>query len=464
MGVPTALYVSMVDAMLAAMGDYQTDNRGDVGSWVREAAIGSLLPMLLLGAPPPTAGASDVSDVSDAADGAAHASERSTLASAMPALVTRFVGLLAQQANEKIDRLREHAVFTLIDLLRHPSLPMVADHAKLTALTAPDAAPSATAANDVDKVKEVNGVSAKGRSIQSSSDYLAPHSCFPRTVRMLSCATYRKIALHGLAISVGGITESTTKAAGASLLTHIGCLNPDGQHALATDLLELLLEHANTPRVHLPLLRTLTHLLEARALEAVLSRPCTPTLATPAPAGGDPPTTLAAWLVDCVKPSTRSKDVPTLLVAGALLILLLPALDGGRLTDTWRTLLLLLAHRFPKVRKAAADALYVHVLTYGEPGELPPMPPIEVPVDAPTIDEVIEPSMPPGDARLELLMAVLVETAWLDNLEKHAKPARAKLLEALGLPPPKVVESNKAAVKKVEEDLTYKELVAEVGY
>ncbi len=35
-------------AMLAALDDYQTDNRGDVGSWVREAAMDSLLEYLLL--------------------------------------------------------------------------------------------------------------------------------------------------------------------------------------------------------------------------------------------------------------------------------------------------------------------------------------------------------------------------------------------------------------------------------
>ena len=34
------------------MDDYQTDNRGDVGSWVREAAMESALPLLALGCAP----------------------------------------------------------------------------------------------------------------------------------------------------------------------------------------------------------------------------------------------------------------------------------------------------------------------------------------------------------------------------------------------------------------------------
>ena len=49
-------------------------------------------------------------------------------------------------------------------------------------------------------------------------------------------------------------------------------------------------------------------------------------------------------------------------------------------------------------------------------------------------------------------MSLLMETAWLDALDAHAKPARARLLGVLGLPPPKVVNPAVVRVKKVEED------------
>jgi len=45
----TTTYTRVVDALLSALGDYQTDNRGDVGSWVREAAIVGTLELLRLG-------------------------------------------------------------------------------------------------------------------------------------------------------------------------------------------------------------------------------------------------------------------------------------------------------------------------------------------------------------------------------------------------------------------------------
>ena len=75
-------------------------------------------------------------------------------------------------------------------------------------------------------------------------------------------------------------------------------------------------------------------------------------------------------------------------------------------------------------------------------------------------------AMPAGEPRLEMLQGVLLETAWLGDLEKDAKPARAKLLEALGLPPPRVVAGAAPAKPKADEKafLDYKELVGEVGY
>ena len=54
-------------------------------------------------------------------------------------------------------------------------------------------------------------------------------------------------------------------------------------------------------------------------------------------------------------------------------VLLLPFGGGGDAKGGAGALLLLVAHRYPKVRKATADQLYVHLLTYGEEA-LPPPP------------------------------------------------------------------------------------------
>ena len=53
---------------------------------------------------------------------------------------------------------------------------------------------------------------------------------------------------------------------------------------------------------------------------------------------------------------------------------MLPHCSGVLLAESLRAALLLLAHRYPKIRKTAADLIYVHLLTYGDPGPLPPIP------------------------------------------------------------------------------------------
>ena len=215
-------------------------------------------------------------------------------------------------------------------------------------------------------------------------------------------------------------------------------------------------EHSATPRVFLPLMRTTQALLESRLLEAVLGDG----------ADGD----LVTRLIRHVQPASRSKDVPTLLVALHVLVLLLPRAAGAARTDVLRTVVLLLGHRFPKVRKAAADALYVHLITYSDPGELTPLlaadappPGAPSPDAAPPAEPPAEPPMEAGEARLELVMGVLLETAWLDALDAHAKPARAKVLAAYGLPPPRVAAAGRVDKPKRAEEDTYKELVGEVG-
>ena len=91
---------------MQALCDYQTDNRGDVGSWVREAAIASMLPMLVEGCPPEHARATDPTP--DAA------AERAALASALPSLCHRFVELLTQVSGRFPSRSPRHSIARLL--------------------------------------------------------------------------------------------------------------------------------------------------------------------------------------------------------------------------------------------------------------------------------------------------------------------------------------------------------------
>ena len=147
-------------------------------------------------------------------------------------------------------------------------------------------------------------------------------------------------------------------------------------------------------------------------------------------------TGFAADLLARVQRVCRGGKEVSLLVAGmGVQVLLLPFGGGGDAKgEAWRAVLLLVAHRYPKVRKATADALYVHLLTYGEEA-LPPLPDDGATYLDADGNEAGAAAADPA-AALEALNGLLLETPWLDNADAHAKPARAAMLATLGLRPP----------------------------
>jgi hypothetical protein len=149
--------------------------------------------------------------------------------------------------------------------------------------------------------------------------------------------------------------------------------------------------------------------------------------------------------------SANSKDIATLTVSLGLQVLLLPYAKGELLAEVMRAVVLLLGHRYPKVRKAAADALYVHFLTYGDPQGLAPA------------EAAAEAGVAEGPERAEALQQLLMETPWLGSLEEHARPARGHIIDLLGLPPPQVAAAAPPKKKETTQD-TYAELVGEMGY
>ena len=153
-GMRTSTYLEAVEAMLSAMSDYQTDNRGDVGSWVREAAIGSLLPMLLLATAHTEAG--------------------------------------------EIGRLCEHACLTPTQAIKaeEPALPAVPHRETLAAV--PRQTLTTARRWSAAEVRD-----EEGDTIYADIGLPRAARVLPRTVRFLGCARYRRAALQGLCISAG---------------------------------------------------------------------------------------------------------------------------------------------------------------------------------------------------------------------------------------------------------------------
>uniref|UniRef100_A0A8C2HFN0 Tubulin-specific chaperone D n=1 Tax=Cyprinus carpio TaxID=7962 RepID=A0A8C2HFN0_CYPCA len=148
------------EALLGCMNDYSMDSRGDVGAWVRAAAMSSLMDVtLLVVASAPELLSSD--------------------------LVQRMMCCLVQQAAEKIDRYRAHAGTVFLRLLHStdPAVPHVPHREELLSIFPPETG--------------------------NSLNWNAASQAFPHITQLLRLHQYQYHTLLGLTVSVGGLTEST---------------------------------------------------------------------------------------------------------------------------------------------------------------------------------------------------------------------------------------------------------------
>ncbi|KAK2112486.1 hypothetical protein P7K49_012233 [Saguinus oedipus] len=167
-------------ALLGCMDDYTKDSRGDVGSWVRKAAMTSLMDLTLL------------------------------LAQSQPELIEahiceRIMCCVAQQASEKIDRFRAHATSVFLTLLHFDSPPI----------------PHVPHRGELEKLFPRSSVASVNWSVASQA--------FPRITQLLGLPTYRYHVLLGLVVSVGGLTESTIRHSAQSLLEYMRGIQSDPQ-------------------------------------------------------------------------------------------------------------------------------------------------------------------------------------------------------------------------------------------
>mmetsp|Transcript_15457 Transcript_15457/g.50826 ORF Transcript_15457/g.50826 Transcript_15457/m.50826 type:complete len:1003 (+) Transcript_15457:313-3321(+) len=375
-GIPAdTLSERVCGALIAALDDYCTDNRGDVGSWVREAAMGAL---------------------ASAVELLCHLAGADAL-EARPELAASVYGALVKQGAEKIDRVREAAGAALAALLRNPATAAAAPHrAALEKAVLPDGAESPAPA------------------------WAAPGTAFPAVVPLLACETYRLPLLAGLVVSVGGVGDSLGKASTAALVAHIERvrkLGGEGGGGVPDGLVETFAKFAKVDRVVVPLLRTLDALYARAALQGLEG--------------------FANAILESIKAELKGcKDIPKACLCSTVLCHLVgvaPAVRSGAV----EALLGLLCNRYPRVRRSAAEGLYVTLLAEEE------------------------------DDNLEPALEILSDTAW-DAAVAELRPTRDKLYPFFGLiaPAPPVVDPNKPAkAKKVaDENSSYSSLVQDAGY
>uniref|UniRef100_A0A8C8TVU7 Tubulin-specific chaperone D n=2 Tax=Peromyscus maniculatus bairdii TaxID=230844 RepID=A0A8C8TVU7_PERMB len=336
-------------ALLDCMNDYTTDSRGDVGAWVREAAMTSLMDLTLL------------------------------LARTEPMLIEahiceRVMCCVAQQASEKIDRFRAHAARVFLTLLHFdsPPIPHVPHRRELESLFP--------------------------RSDVASVNWNAPSQAFPLITQLLGLPTYRYHVLLGLAVSVGGLTESTVRHSTQSLFEYMKGIQKDAQALVSFSgtLLKVFEDNLLNDRVSVSLLKMLDQLLANGCFDIFTAEENHPFC--------------VKLLTLCKEEIRKSKDIQKLRSSIAVLCGMVQ-FNGDVRKKVLLQLFLLLGHPFPVIRKTTASQVYEMVLTYSDL------------VDTDVLDEV---------------MSVLSDTAWDAELPV-VRGQRNHLCDLLGVPRPQLV-------------------------
>ncbi|ELR13906.1 HEAT repeat domain containing protein [Acanthamoeba castellanii str. Neff] len=312
------------DALLAALDDYSVDNRGDVGSWVREAALKAAEKWALRMA--------------------AVTTTQLITAEMSQGLFSRVLRQLA----EKIDRLRAHAGDTLERLL-YPAeeglrMPLVPHREQLK-----QAFPRGGVAN-----------------------WAVSSVTFPLLVPFLRYDAYRDDVLTGLVTSASG-SQSLVHDASDALMCFLRDVRnseeaglTDGQQPeadaaqrfeasllrkISSSLVQIFKRHLYTDRITVPLMKTL-HTILADGVFSCLRPP------------------RFSWsknmVILCRAEVSKTNDIPKLVCAARVLCGILAFGDPAR-TESLKLLTTLLAHKYPRVRQQVAEQLHATFSASGQP-------------------------------------------------------------------------------------------------
>jgi len=351
--------------LLEATRDYTIDSRGDIGSKVREEAMECLQQVLAC--------------CSAAGPNGGHVE---------PAVPAEVVRTLVQQSMEKIDRTRGIAGEILTELV-HSDVANIPRQAELREL-----------------------VGQRGEL-----HWQAPRETFPRTVQLLAFDEYRRAALTGLVISVGGLTESLVKASSASLLEFLKASDPPQVQAFFATLLEVFKDNATNDRVTVPVLNAVDLLFCNGVLDPLIADSDT-----------------AAELLNLTRAELRKSANVKKIRAGVDVVCTMVLGPPEVRQKALASLMVYLCHKYPRVRRFTAEALYVALVM------------VEDTMDRPTVEAV---------------QSILQETLWDDNVAT-ARVQRNKICDLLGVAKPKTKAANAAAAakKKEADDLdSYRDLV-----
>ncbi|NWI51504.1 TBCD protein, partial [Calyptomena viridis] len=290
--------------LLTGVTDYTTDSRGDVGGWVREAAMTSLMEVTLL-----------------------LVQNEAELINA--SICKQIMCWLAQQSAEKIDKFRAHAGSVFLTLLHfdRPPVPHIPHREELERIFP--------------------------RSEKETLNWNAASEAFPRITQLLGLAAYQYHVLLGLSVSVGGLTETTLRYSAQSLFDYMKKIqsDPSAMEGFCETLLKVFEDNLRNDRVSVPLLTMLDQLLANGCFDTFTGQENHPF-----------PVKLFTLCKEEIK---RSKDIRKLRSSIGVFCGLIQ-FQGDMREKVFFQLFLLLCHPFPIIRKTTASQVYEMLLTYGD--------------------------------------------------------------------------------------------------
>ncbi|XAR54139.1 hypothetical protein NMG60_11029152 [Bertholletia excelsa] len=412
----TSLFLSIknevMQALFKALEDYSVDNRGDVGSWVREAAMDGLESCTSILCKGYSVG---LSGESHGVESILYQPERDMMKNSPDYtlfdenLATSLVGGIIKQAVEKLDKIREMAAKVLQRILYSKTffVPFIPQRKKLEEIV-PD---------------------------EADLEWGVPTFSFPRFIQLLQYPCYSKYVLSGLVISIGGLQDSLKKASLTALLGYLQA-SETGRHnrqdsaefVLSTDILWVLQQYRRCDRVVVPTLKTIEILFSKKvflSMEVQTQVFCAGVLAS-----------LAVEL-------KASKDF-TKLYAGIAILGYIASLSDPINVQAFCHLLTFVGHRYPKIRKASAEQVYLVLLQNG--GLV-------------------------AEDKMEKALEVISETCWEGDIEQ-AKQQRLQLYDVAGLDSSQFLktsreissEDGKKRSSVSDENASYSSLVGSAGF
>lgn len=396
-------------SLFKALDDYSVDNRGDVGSWIREAAMEGLETCTYILCIKDSNGKSHgVESVSERPNN--DVADNSQAVSFFDAnLATNVIGGIAKQAVEKMDKIREAAAKVLQRILYNKAIfiPFIPYRENLEEIVP----------NETDLKWGV------------------PTFSYQRFVQLLWFSCYSRSVLSGLVISIGGLQDSLRKASISALLKYLQPVETEEsndrrtrEHMLSADMLWVLQQYKKCDRVIVPTLKTIEILFSKKIFLDMEDQ-------TPV---------FCASVLDSLAVELKgSKDFAKLYSGIAILgyiASLLETINARAFTH----LLTLLGHRYPKIRKASAEQVYIVLLQNG--------------------------NLVPED-KMEKALEIISETCWDGDVEA-TKLQKLELYEMAGvdlglLVKPRDKLPNKDSGKEPatnDENASYSSLVGSSGF